>query len=104
VSGTECHLCLGLVKAEIFGPIRGTSLEILGVLFSIMRKPRISPGDRTRFMICADLLDRAYGKSPQALAVALNGISGSIGGPREQALTALPLAARRDNGKDRDEA
>src|SRR5258706_12311019 len=41
--------------------IRANTQEILDTMFGIMRKARISPGDRTRFLVCDALLDRGYG-------------------------------------------
>jgi len=68
-------------SADTGGKPRAHPKEILETIYSIMRKPRIVPGDGTRFRVCADLLDRA-------LAMASNRPEGGDG-----AVTALLLAA-----------
>ena len=44
--------------AEVVGRIRDNAEEILDTLFGLMRKARLSPGDKTRFQVCEALLDR----------------------------------------------
>jgi hypothetical protein len=38
--------------AEVVARIRENSTEILDTLFGLMRKARLSPGDKTRHMVC----------------------------------------------------
>ena len=49
--------------AEVVGRIRDNAGEILDTLFSLMRKARLSPGDKTRFQVCEALLDRGFGRA-----------------------------------------
>ena len=54
--------------AEVVGHNAG---EILDTLFGLMRKARLSPGDKTRYMVCEALLDRGFGRAPHTLAAAI---------------------------------
>lgn len=55
-------------RAETGGKPKAHAEEILETLYSIMRKPRLLPGDRTRFAVCADRLDRALAMAPNRVA------------------------------------
>ena len=57
--------------AEVVARIRENSTEILDTLFGLMRKARLSPGDKTRYMVCEALLDRGFGRAPHTLAAAI---------------------------------
>ena len=63
-----------------------------------MRKPRLSPGDRIRASVCENLLDRCYGKAWQGIA--LGSLDGGGGDKAEAGLTALLIAAQRENVLD----
>lgn len=65
--------------AEVVAAIRDNAEEILGTLFELMRKPRLSPGDKTRFLICEGLLDRGFGRAPHTLAAAIQHHTSSDG-------------------------
>jgi hypothetical protein len=58
--------------AELVAAIRDNTDEILGTMLRLMRKARLSPGDRTRYMVCESLLDRAYGRAPHTSRVGWN--------------------------------
>ena len=62
--------------AEVVGHNAG---EILDTLFSLMRKARLSPGYKTRYMVCEALLDRGFGRAPHTLAAAIQHHTGLDG-------------------------
>ena len=65
--------------AEVVATIRDNAEEILGTLFRLMRKDRLSPGDKTRYMVCEALLDRGFGRAPHTLAAAIQHHTGLDG-------------------------
>ncbi len=81
-------------RSEIMASIRATSPEIQEIMDGIMRKPRLSPGDRTRCKVCAYLLDRVDGKA----------LPDALGAAEAAGLSALLAAARRANAERQGEA
>jgi hypothetical protein len=65
--------------AEVVGRIRESADEILDTLFDLLRKERLSPGDKIRFLICEGLLDRGFGRAPHTLAAAIQHHTSSDG-------------------------
>ena len=80
-------------RTGIMASIRATSPEIHEMMDGIMRKPRLLPGDWTRYKVCAYLLDRADGKA----------VPGVLGSVEAAGLSAL-LAAARANAERQGEA
>ena len=61
------------------GRCRHNAGEILDTLFSLMRKAQLSPGYKTRYMVCEALLDRGFGRAPHTLAAAIQHHTGLDG-------------------------
>ena len=58
-------------QGEVVARIRASADEILDILFGLLRKEHLTPGDKIRSLICEALLDRGFGRAPHTLAAAI---------------------------------
>lgn len=84
---------------EAVDKIRAATDEVLEVMFALLRKKRLSAGDKIRLLVCEALYDRGYGRPPQSMLLQ-GGIEHTADGQGSSGLTLLLMAARGDNGDD----